>query len=159
FDGGGPMAVIMRHRASLTRRRFLGTAAASAAMTVSGAIARPYLSRAADRPCITHGVQSGDVSVDSAVVWARSDRPARMLVEASTTDSFRHIIRAVVVDGLPDTDFTAKALLESLPAGGDISYRVRFEDHASPTLFVRAETGAFLPAPNVVLSDSFLLCC
>src|SRR5262249_61038219 len=143
FDGGGPMAVIMRHRASLTRRRFLGTAAASAAMTVSGAIARPYLSRAADRPCITHGVQSGDVSVDSAVVWARSDRPARMLVEASTTDSFRHIIRAVVVDGLPDTDFTAKALLESLPAGEGIPQSPRFRGEAPPTLFRQAQAWHF----------------
>ena len=44
-------------------------------------IARPYLSRAADRPLITHGVQSGDVSANSAMVWARADRPSRMLVE------------------------------------------------------------------------------
>ena len=35
----------------------------------------PYLSRAADRPAVTHGVQSGDVSADGGVVWARADRP------------------------------------------------------------------------------------
>jgi alkaline phosphatase D len=52
----------------LSRRRFLATAAASTALTAAGGIAKPYLSRAADRPLITHGVQSGDVSVDSAVV-------------------------------------------------------------------------------------------
>jgi phosphodiesterase/alkaline phosphatase D-like protein len=28
-------------------------------------IAEPYLSRAADRPLITHGLQSGDMRVDS----------------------------------------------------------------------------------------------
>ena len=33
-----------------------------------GAIAMPYLSRAADRPRITHGVQSGDVGADGGTV-------------------------------------------------------------------------------------------
>jgi alkaline phosphatase D len=33
-----------------------------------GAIVMPYLSRAADRPPITHGVQSGDVGADGGVV-------------------------------------------------------------------------------------------
>jgi len=149
------MAVIMRHRASLTRRRFLGTAAASAAITAAGTIARPYLSRAADRPRITHGVQSGDVSVDSGIVWARSDRPARMLVEISTTDSFKYISHAAFADALPDTDFTAKALLEGLPAGEDIFYRVRFHDHASPTLLGEAQTGHFRTAPRLRRSVSF----
>ena len=64
-----------------SRRRFLTTAAATAAASTVDGIARPYISRAADRPVITHGIQSGDVSVDSGVVWARADRPSRMLVE------------------------------------------------------------------------------
>ena len=41
----------------ISRRRFLSTAAATGVST----LAMPYLSRAADRPLITHGVQSGDV--------------------------------------------------------------------------------------------------
>ena len=76
-------------RTLLTRRRFITTAASAAAASVAGGIAKPYLSRAADRPLITHGIQSGDVSIDSGMVWARADRPARMLVEASTTESFK----------------------------------------------------------------------
>ena len=132
------MAVTMRTGASLTRRRFLSTAASSAAITAVGGIAKPYLSRAADRPLITHGVQSGDVSVDSGVVWARADRPSRMLVEVATTDSFRNIRSAVFVDALPETDFTAKALIEDLPAGQDIFYRIRFQDHSLPDRAERA---------------------
>jgi alkaline phosphatase D len=66
------------------RRRFLTTAAAGA-----GAFAMPYLSRAADRPQITHGVQSGDVGADGGVVWARADRPSQMMVEVATTESFK----------------------------------------------------------------------
>jgi alkaline phosphatase D len=150
------MTVTMRTSASLTRRRFLSTAGATAATTMLGGIARPPLSRAADRPIITHGIQSGDVSVDSAIVWARSDRPARMLVEISTTDSFKSISHGAFVDALPATDFTAKALLQGLPAGQDIFYRLRFQDHASPTLVGEAQTGHFRTAPSVQRSVSFV---
>src|SRR5215470_438042 len=109
------MAVAVRSGASLTRRSFLTTAAASAAVTAAGgAIAKPAFSRAAERPLITHGIQSGDVSTDSGVVWARADRPSLMLVEAATTESFKAIHSAVFVDALPETDFTAKALIEGL---------------------------------------------
>src|SRR5262245_43263517 len=111
----------MTVRISVSRRRLLATAAASTAISAIGGVAHPYLSRAADRPLITHGVQSGDVSVDSAVIWARADRPARMWAEAATSDSLKTMERAVFVDALPESDFTAKALIESLPAGQDIS--------------------------------------
>jgi alkaline phosphatase D len=63
----------------ISRRRFLSTAAATSA-GVFGAVAMPYLSRAADRPQLTHGVQSGDVGADGGVVWARADRPSQMMV-------------------------------------------------------------------------------
>src|SRR5262245_7557584 len=127
------MAVITRGSdASLTRRRFLTAAVSSAGITAAASVVRPYLSRAADRPLITHGVQSGDVSTDSAIVWARADRPSRMLVEVATSDRFRDVRSAVFVDALPATDFTAKALIEGLPTGQDIFYRIRFEDLSFP---------------------------
>src|SRR5215469_7449554 len=125
------MSVIVRRSPAPTRRRFLKTSTASALWIGAGGIVAPYVSRAADRPQITHGVQSGDVSIDSGVVWARADRPARMLVETATTDSFKDP-RGVFVDALPETDFTAKALIEDLPAGQDIFYRIRFQDIADP---------------------------
>src|SRR6266851_8116429 len=142
------MAVTMRNGAALTRRRFLSTAGATAAVNVLGGIAKPSLSRASDRPIITHGIQSGDVSVDSGVVWARADRAARMLVEVATTDSFKAIRGAVYVDALPETDFTAKALIEGLPAGQDIFYRIRFQDHSSPTIQGEPQVGRFRTAPS-----------
>jgi alkaline phosphatase D len=138
-----------------SRRRFIAIAGASGALTTVGGIARPYLSRAADRPLITHGVQSGDVSVDSGVVWARADRPARMLVEVATTDSFNDP-RGVFVDALPESDLTAKALIEGLPAGQDIFYRVRFQDVASPTILSEPMVGRFRTAPSDRRSVSFV---
>src|ERR1700754_3921504 len=112
------------------RRPFLSTAAA----TGMSAVAMPYLSRAADRPQITHGVQSGDVGAADGVVWARADRPSQMMVEVSTTESFSHVRVLPPIAALPESDFTAKMLLENLPAGQDIFYRVKFRDLSHPDI-------------------------
>jgi alkaline phosphatase D len=124
------MAVMTRGGA-LSRRRLLASAGAAGAATLLGGIARPHLSRAADRPQITHGVQSGDISIDGGIVWARADRPSRMRIEVATTDSFREVVRTAAVDALPESDCTAKALIEDLPPGQQLFYRVAFEDLAS----------------------------
>jgi phosphodiesterase/alkaline phosphatase D-like protein len=42
-------------RPRLTRRQFL-TAASATAVTFAGGIAKPYISRVAGRPIITHGI-------------------------------------------------------------------------------------------------------
>ena len=143
-------------RPPFSRRRFLATSAAAAAVTTLGGVGMPYISRANDRPLITHGLQSGDVSTDSAVVWARADRPARMLVEFATTDSFKDIRGGTFVDALPDSDFTAKALLDGLPAGQDIFYRVRLQDLSAPTIVGEPMIGRFRTAPADRRSVSFV---
>ncbi len=137
-----------------SRRHLLKLTAASAAFTAAGGIARPYLSRAADRPQISHGVQSGDVTTDSGIVWARANRPSRLQIEIATTDSFKNP-RGVFVDVLPETDFTAKALIEDLPAGQDIFYRVRFQDLADPSILGEPVIGRFRTAPSDRRSVSF----
>ena len=103
-----------------------------------GVIAMPYLSRAADRPVVTHGVQSGDVGADGGVVWARADRPSQMMVEVATTESFGNARALPPIAALPESDFTAKMLLENLPSGQDIFYRVRFRDLAHTDIVERA---------------------
>jgi alkaline phosphatase D len=140
----------------LTRRRILTGGVATTALAASGVIARPYLSRAADRPLITHGVQSGDVTTDSAVVWARADRPARMLVEWSTTESFRTAEHAAFIDALPETDLTGHVLIENLPAGEHIFYRIRFADLSSPTIVSEPQVGRLRTAPADHRSLSFI---
>jgi alkaline phosphatase D len=139
-----------------TRRRFVTTGMAATTICAVGGVARPYLSRAADRPIISHGVQSGDVSSSSGVVWARADHPARMLVEWSTTESFKNVQHAGFVDALPETDCTANMLLEQLPAGQDIFYRIRFADFASPTIMSEPMVGRFRSAPADRHSLSFI---
>jgi alkaline phosphatase D len=119
---------MVHHKPGLTRRQLL---VGSGSAFVLGGLAKPYLSRAAGRPQIVCGIQSGDVDAASAVVWSRADRPARMRVEYSTVESFGTILGAASGDALPETDFTAKLLLDNLPAGQRIFYRVRFEDFAT----------------------------
>jgi alkaline phosphatase D len=130
-----------------TRRRFLATSAAATAFTAVGGIAQPFISRAGDRPKITHGVQSGDVAADSGMIWARADRPSRMLVEVATTESFQDARRVAYTDALPESDFTAKMLIGDLPAGQDIFYRIRFQDLSSPTIVGEPKVGASAPHP------------
>ena len=146
----------IRIGSAATRRRFLETSGAATVLTAIGGIARPFISRANDRPLITHGLQSGDVSIDSGVIWARADRPSRMLVEIATTDGFKDIRNAAFVDALPASDFTAKLLVENLPAAQEIFYRVRFQDLASPTIVGEAQVGRFRTAPTDRRSISFV---
>jgi alkaline phosphatase D len=143
-------------RLGLTRRQLLVRSASTVALAGIGSFAKPYLSRAADRPRIAGGIQSGDVSNDSAVIWARADRAARMRVECSTVESFRTILGAATLDALPDRDFTAKLLLESLPSGQDIFYRVRFENLSEAGLVGETLTGHFRTAPSEPRSVSFV---
>jgi alkaline phosphatase D len=150
------MAIAIRAKQNPTRRQFLVRSASTAALAGLGGFARPYLSRAADRPQIAGGIASGDVSADSAVIWARADRPARMQVECSTVESFKTILRSSSADALPDRDFTSKLLLEGLPSGQDIFYRVRFEDIGEAGISGETQVGHFRTAPTKQDSISFV---
>ena len=141
-----------RRRPVLTRRKFLVRSASTLAL--AGVLAKPSVSRAADRPEI-EGIQSGDVDAGSAIVWARADRPARMRVEVSTVESFKAILGAASTDALPDRDFAARLRLDNLPAGQDIFYRVRLEDMSSG-VSVEARVGHFRTAPRAHESVSFV---
>jgi alkaline phosphatase D len=133
-----------------TRRQ---TLLGGAALGVS--LAAPALSRAAARPLITHGVMSGDVAHDGAVIWARADREAKMAVEWATTES---MAGARAVPGLAvgsPTDYSGKLALEGLPSDQDIFYRVTMTDLADGTAS-EPVTGQFRTAPNAQRDVSFV---
>jgi len=140
----------------LTRRHFLARSARGAALAGLGSIASPYLSFAASRPILTHGLQSGDVADNSGIVWARADRASRLLIEASSTESFNDICCTTFADALPESDFTAKVLLEDLPAGQEVFYRVTPHDLASSSLRGETQTGRFRTAPSDTRPVSFV---
>ena len=73
-------------RTHLSRREFTKAVVGGAtALFGVKALAAPE----SGRPSMPCGVASGDVSADGAVVWSKTDRPARMVVEYATTDTFR----------------------------------------------------------------------
>jgi alkaline phosphatase D len=150
------MVIARRGKQGLTRRHLLVRSASTLALAGLGGLARPALSRAADRPQITCGIQSGDVSQTGAMVWARADRPARMQVEYSTVESFASILGAASADALPDHDFASKILLEGLPPGQDVFYRVHFEDIADSTISGETRMGHFRTAPAGKANVSFV---
>jgi alkaline phosphatase D len=80
------------------------------------------------RPKFTSGVQTGDPLADRAILWTRSDRPARLWVEWATTASFSNAQRVRGPHLLEDSDFTGRIDLTGLPAGQEIFYRVLLQD-------------------------------
>ncbi len=124
----------------LSRRSFLHTGAAAGALA-AGSIAAPSLSFAASRPRITHGVQSGDVGLDRAMLWARADRPSRLIAEVSTKESFDGARTVIGPAALEASDFTAKLDLRGLPSGQTIFYRLSFQDLSQPTVVGEPVTG------------------
>lgn len=115
------------HQAVTSRRTLLGASVGALAL---GAV--PALASASplhqSRPVLGDGVQSGDVTFSSATVWTRSDRTARMIVEASTRPDFAGARRFVGPVLSPSSDFTGKTELVGLPAGRDVHYRVWAQD-------------------------------
>lgn len=123
-----------------------GTAAASAALALPALGAAPALARSG-RPRAAWGVQSGDVTSSSGLVWVRSDRPARMIVETSATESFRRTHRWHGPLLGAGTDFTGTTPLRGLPAGEQVHYRVTLADPDDPRRTGEPVYGTFRTAP------------
>ncbi|MET7617149.1 alkaline phosphatase D family protein [Streptomyces sp. NPDC005408] len=135
-------------RPSPDRRSVLrGTVAASAALALPTLGAAPALGLSG-RPRAAWGVQTGDVTTSSGLVWVRSDRPARMIVETSATDSFRRTHRRHGPLLGPGTDFTGTTSLRGLPAGEQVYYRVTLADPDDPRRTSEPVYGTFRTAPS-----------
>ncbi|MFJ8861503.1 alkaline phosphatase D family protein [Streptomyces sp. NPDC102451] len=124
-----------------------GSLLASAAVAVPATLTTAPAFALSGRPSAAWGVQVGDVTASSALVWVRSDRPARMVVETSATESFR---RARTWHGPligARTDFTGTTPLYGLPAGEQVHYRVTLADPHDPRRTGKPVYGTFRTAP------------
>ncbi|MDF1794100.1 MAG: alkaline phosphatase D family protein [Thalassobaculaceae bacterium] len=128
---------------ALTRRHLLQSTAAAGLV-----LAAPAISYAASRPLVTHGVQSGDVDATSGMIWARTDRPAKTLVEVATTESFRDAVRLAPTTAMPESDFAVKRLLTDLLSDQEVFYRVVFQDLVSDRATSEPVVGHFRTAPT-----------
>ncbi len=113
----------------MDRRDFLLSASTTSLLASTTALAAtPLITSDAMRPQMAHGVQSGDPQSDSAIIWTRSDRPARMWLDWSTTASMANATRVRGPYMLEDSDYTGRLDLRGLPEGQEIFYRVVLQD-------------------------------
>jgi alkaline phosphatase D len=140
------------HPLKLNRRSFLLRSSA----TIGGIIATDYISKSKVfaqaptiitsekiRPTIPYGVASGDITDNKAIIWSRSDRPAKMIVEYSTSESFRNVKRILGPNALENSDFTARLNLSNLPPNQQIFYRVIFQDLNNQGIYSAPVNGTF----------------
>ena len=106
--------------ASLPRRTFLAAAAGGAgAVALSSA---PALARS--RLTLLSGIQTGDVTTDSAVLWARSSGPGRLVARLTSGSLVRTIRGPWATDA---SDHTAKIHVDGLAPGREYDLVLRFE--------------------------------
>jgi alkaline phosphatase D len=100
------------------------------------------------RPLIPYGATSGDLTQGNAIIWSRTDRPARMVVEYSYDDSFTRVRRIVGPVISETTDYTARMDLRGLLSGRQVFYRVSFEDANNSNIVSDRVRGSFRTIPN-----------
>ncbi|MBD0345355.1 MAG: alkaline phosphatase D family protein [Coleofasciculus sp. Co-bin14] len=144
-----------KSQGQVTRRRFL----MRSVLTGGGIIAADLFSKSVlaqapafirsdnTRPNIPYGVASGDITTNSAIVWSRTDRPARMIVDYDITQSFRNPKRLITGDISDASDYTARVNLTYLPPNQQIFYRVTFEDSNERNVYSVPVTGTFRTPP------------
>lgn len=149
----------------LSRRSFLRHVATTGASIALGAtlpqtlfaqVAPGQATGDTVRPQIPYGVASGDISPGQAVIWSKTDRAAQMIVDISTTERFadsRTINGPLAQEA---NDFTGKLVLNDLPAGQDIFYRVRFQTPNDARAVSETLTGRFRSAPSAQRDINFV---
>jgi alkaline phosphatase D len=118
----------MDRRDFLNASALLGAAVIAAPKSTFAQSAPAVITRDTMRPQMLYGVQSGDPSSDAAMIWTRSDRPARLWVDWSTTSTFSNPTRVRGPYLLEDSDFTGRLDLTGLPSGQEIFYRTVLQD-------------------------------
>jgi alkaline phosphatase D len=117
---------ISRRRLLIGSAAFGGTALGTG--VPSGLAAPGVITSDRERPQIPYGVMSGDPTGGRAIIWSKTDRPARMLLEFATREDFRGAQRVAGPAALASSDYTARVDLGPLPPGARVFYRVSFQD-------------------------------
>jgi alkaline phosphatase D len=147
------------------RRRFLlrsGMLVSATVCKLAGVASAPVfaapavVSSDAERPRLPQGIQIGDVVEDRAILWARADRSARLIVEWDLDERFRNPRRINGPYALEDSDFTARVDLTGLPADRQIFVRAAFQGLSNAGVVSAPVLGRFHAAPETRRSLRFL---
>lgn len=139
----------MNHARSSGRRHFLQAGGAALA-----SLAAPALVAAeADRPQALQGVQFGDPADGRVLVWSRSDRAARMVVDWSLDASFANAVRRIGPYALEGADFTVRQDLDRLPENREVFVRVSFQSLANERATSEPVLGRFVVPPHGMQRD------
>lgn len=110
-------------KTNINRRHFIGG--------LAGLTAAPAIITGVEaRTQIADGIAAGDVTSNSAVIWGRANKSAKMLVEWSTTPKFDKAQRVAGPLVTARSGYTGQVSITGLPPGQEIFYRVRFGDSA-----------------------------
>lgn len=149
----------------LSRRNLVKTSLASLALVGAGTagagtVGIPAASAAPaaiplvrKRLTLPTGIATGDVTTDSAVLWARASGPGRLTARLQAVDSAGEILRgrygfSRTIQGPLATDasdFTAKIHAKGLPSGTRFALELNFEDENG---LGEAVNGTFSTAPG-----------
>ena len=108
------------------------------------------------KPVLTHGIASGDVTPESAVIWARANAAAWLQVEYAEDAGFSQPTSVAPTQTLPAADYTATVTLNDLTPDTRYYYRVWVsdaKDRPRPDQS-RLAVGTFQTAPSASTSAS-----
>lgn len=126
----------------------LGASAFSTTLVSRSLSAAGIVTLDENRPNLEQGIQIGDPRSNRAVIWARSDRPARMWVEYDYDPAFPNAVMLRGPHALETTDYTAHFDLTHLLPNRQVYVRVMFQDLSNERVMSEAVTGSFRTAPD-----------
>lgn len=96
---------------------------------------------AASADSFSLGVAAGDVTPNSAVLWARADQPGETRLEVATDEDFTHVVRSLKVQATLANDLTVQRRVVGLQSS--TRYWYRFTSGAAAS-----DLGTFVTAPK-----------
>jgi alkaline phosphatase D len=97
---------------------------------------------------MTHGIASGDVTDQSAIIWSRANKPAQMHVDYDTDHNFLNPRSEISPTVNETSDFAAHVKLSNLNPDTVYHYKVWFSDPRDRSLVSNSLVGSFKTAPE-----------
>ena len=138
----------------LTRRSFLALSTISASATLTYKWLKPARAQTTIEPI---SFKAGEVTDNSAIIWARSNRESHLVVKYSTSPTFQEQVQTQIGSQVSAaTDFTGTIELKELRPDTTYYYQVHFENEqkADSKITQQEFIGRFCTAPTIAQTRS-----